>query len=145
MPKRILLPLDRREDAGLVARLVAQIARGEGATVRLLHVSPQPENRLDERDRVIVYASQEMERLQAAGLAHLEEVEQVELDGVSVESVVRFGNPAREVLLEAEAFGADLIAMATANGTWLKRVLRPGAARQVLRKAKIPVLLLHQK
>ncbi len=145
MPKRILLPLDRREDAGLVARLVAQIARGEGATVRLLHVSPLPENRLDERDRVIVYASQEMERLQAAGLACLEEVERVELDGVSVESVVRFGNPAREILLEAEAFGADLIAMATANGTSLRRVLRPGASKQVVRKAKVPVLLLHQK
>lgn len=140
--KRILLPLDRREAAGLFARLVARIARGEGATVRLLHVSPLPENRLDEHGRVIVYASQERERLEAAGLAYLEEVEQVEMDGLPVESVVRFGDPAREILLEAEAFGADLIALTAADKGQLRRLLRRSVAEKVRRKSRAPVLLL---
>jgi len=34
---------------------------------------------------------------------------------VPVDSVVRFGEPAEEILREAEAFGADLIAVTTAE------------------------------
>jgi nucleotide-binding universal stress UspA family protein len=65
MAKRILVPLDRSELAETIMPLVAGLARGAGATVRLLHVVPVPENVVSKEGRVVAYADQEMERLEA--------------------------------------------------------------------------------
>jgi len=92
--------------------------------------------------RTVAYVDQEMARLTAEGLDDLRRFE-APLDGVPVESVVRFGDRVEETLLEAEAFGADLIALATANRGPLRRLLAPGAAERIARKAPLPVLLLR--
>ena len=54
MAKRILVPLDRSPVAEIVVPIVA--ARASGATVRLLHVEPVPESRVNEEARVVAYA-----------------------------------------------------------------------------------------
>ena len=140
MPKRILVPLDRSDAAQGVLPLVGHLARSSGATVRLLHVAPIPQGRVDDHGRVIAYASQEMERLEYKGLGYLKAAE-AQLESVPVESVVRFGEPVEEILREAEAFAADLIALTTASRSWLRRVLGGGAGK-VFRKADVPVMLL---
>ena len=61
-----------------------------------------------------------------------------------MESVVRFGEPAQEILLEAEAFDADLIALATSNRGRLRGALLPGVAERVARKAPVPTLVLRE-
>jgi hypothetical protein len=48
MPKRVLIPLDRRPAPGSGLDLMADLARGAGAAVRLLHVAPIPDNVVDE-------------------------------------------------------------------------------------------------
>ena len=141
MAKRILVALDHTEHAESVLPLVADMARGSGATVRLLHVRPVPETREGARGRVIAYASQEMERLEAEGLAYLHAVA-APLEGVPVESRVRFGHAVEEIVLEAEAFGADLIAVASASRSALRRVAFGSVAEKVLKKATVPVMLL---
>ncbi len=62
-----------------------------------------------------------------------------------MESVVRFGEPIEEILLEADAFGADLIAVTTGNRSWLSRAVRPGVAERVFRKAEVPVMLVRPR
>src|SRR5436190_1066804 len=52
-------------------------------------------------------------------------------------------DPAHEIALEAEAFGADLIAMVTPKPRWLGPRLLGKAARRVLRRATAPVMLLR--
>jgi nucleotide-binding universal stress UspA family protein len=140
-PKRILLPLGGREAGEAVMPVVGAVARGAGAVVRLLRVFPVPENVVGTHGRVVAYADQEMERLTAEGLEGLE-VAEAELDGIPVERAVRFGEPTEEILLEADAFGADLIAVSD-RGHWLRRALVPGVAEQVSRKAEVPVLTLR--
>ena len=140
MAKRILVPLDRSDGAQWMLPLVGDLARSSGATVRLLHVAPIPEGRVGDHGRVIAYESQEMERLESMGLEHLRAAE-AQLEGVPVESVVRFGDPVEEIVCEAEAFGADLIALATSRRSWLRRVLG-SVADKVFRKAGVPVILL---
>ncbi len=142
MAKRILVPLDASPLAESIVPVVADAARGAGATVRLLHVAEAPQTLMDERGRVVAYAGQEMERLEAEGLDYLRTVE-VQLEGVPVECVVRFGDPAKEILLEAEAFGADLVAVATAGRSGVRRTVLGSVAEQVFRKARVPVLLYH--
>src|SRR5262249_20668838 len=93
------------------------------------------------------YADQEMERLQSEALDYLRtieaHVEGVPVEGVPVECVVRFGEPLGEILEEAAAFGADLIAVTTAGRSGLGRIALGSVAEQVFRKAEIPVVLFH--
>jgi nucleotide-binding universal stress UspA family protein len=142
MAKRILVPLDESPTAEMVVPLVAATARGGGATVRLLHVAPVPGLRVTTEGRVLAYADQETRRLTAESLDYLHTVE-LYLDGVPVESVVRFGEPVAEILREAESFGADLIAVTTAGRSGLRRMAFGSVAEQVFRKADVPVLLYH--
>jgi len=142
MAKRILAPLDAREASERVVPMVAAMAREMGSTVRLLRVFPVPERVVDESGRTVAYVDQEMERLTARGLDDLRAAEAM-LDGVPVEAVVRFGEPADEILLEAEAFHADLIALATSPRGRVQRLLAPGVAQQVAESASVPTLVLH--
>ena len=141
MAKRILVPLSQGERAEAVLPLVTDMALAGGATVRLLHVAPLAELRTDAYGRVIAYANQESDRLERQGRDYLRLVG-ARLEGVPIESAVRFGDPREEILLEAEVFGADLIALTTAP----RRRLVPRAlgrvAGRVVRKAETPVMLL---
>ena len=142
MAKRILLPLDQSPLAESLVPVVSDAARGGGATVRLLYVSPEPENRVNEDGVVVAYTDQETERLEAEGLDYLRTVE-ARFDGTAVECAVRFGDPLSEILREAEAFGADLIAVTTAGRSGMGRALLGSVAEQVFRRAETPVMLLR--
>ena len=143
MAKRILVPLDQSRSAEIVVPLVAAIARGDGATARLLLVAPVPQNRVSEDGRVVAYADQEMARLEAEGLDYLRTVEVLFGGARNVDSVVRFGDPLAEILREADAFGADLIAVTTAGRSALGRVVLGSVAEEVVRKADAPVMLMR--
>src|SRR5438552_3247379 len=140
MAKRILLPLDQSDAARSVLPFVADMARSSGATVRLLHVAPVPSERRADDGRIVAYLSQEMERIESARRDDLKMAE-AELEGVPVESVIRFGKPAEEILREAAAFGADLIAVTAERRGWLRRTFG-GVIGKVFRRSDVPVLLL---
>jgi nucleotide-binding universal stress UspA family protein len=142
MAKLMLVPLDMTTDAEELLTFVADAARGGGATVRLLHVAPVPDNVTDADGRVIAYVDQEMARLENEALDYLRTVE-ARLDGVPVDSVVRFGDPADEILAEADGFGADLIALTVRRGHRLSRLVLGGTVDQVCRRARASVLLFR--
>ena len=141
MAKRILVALDRTTAPEALLDFVSDAARGGGATVRLLHVAPEPESFVDAEGRTVVYVDQELARLQAEGLDALRTFELHFADS-DVDSVVRFGDPAHEILLEAEEFGAELIAMPTLRNA-IKRVVCGSVAEKVARVAPMAVLLLR--
>jgi nucleotide-binding universal stress UspA family protein len=142
MAKRILVPLDGSESAETAAALAADLARGSGGEIRLLQVHPVPEHRVTHDGRVVAYADQEMERIGAEGRDYLEGVES-RLAPVPIESVVRFGKPAREILVEAQAFGADLIVMTAAPPGWLTPIAGGGLGTTLLRTSPVPVVLVR--
>jgi nucleotide-binding universal stress UspA family protein len=142
MAKRILLPLDRIEDAELALCLVGDAARAGGATVRLLHVAAPPGSVISSEGRVVAYADQETERLTQEHLERLR-LAQVHLADVPSECVVRFGDPTEEILAEADAFDADLIAVMTRCRSGVSRTLLGSVAEQVLRKAGPAVILVR--
>ena len=143
MAKRILVPLDRDERSMSVLTVVGGAARADGATVRLVHVAPVPKERVADDGRVVAYASQEMERVEHSRLDYLKEAE-TRLEGVPVESVVRFGDPVEEILREAEVFGADLIAVTAGSRGFIDH-LRGQVGDRVFHKAAVPVLLLGSR
>jgi nucleotide-binding universal stress UspA family protein len=141
MLKRILVPITGDERSETIVPVVAALGRDRGASVRLLRVFPVPERILGSHGRTVAYADQEMERLTGEGLDDLRRVE-AQLETVPVESVVRFGEPVEEIVLEAEAFGADLIALAGEPQGRLRGALEPGVAAEVARRAPVPTLTL---
>ncbi len=143
MAKRILVPLDRSEHAEDVLPIVADLARGSGATVRLLNVAGYPEQKFGDHGRVVAYESQEMERITHRRLDYLRGAE-ARLEGVPVESVVRFGDPVQEIAQEAEAFGADLIAVTAPRRGWFTRFYR-NVADSLRRKSSVPLLVLSDR
>jgi nucleotide-binding universal stress UspA family protein len=138
--KRIVVPLDASPIAESVLPVVADLARAGGASIRLLRVEPLPDNCVDSDGRVVAYADQEMARFEAEALDYLRTVT-TRLGGLPVESCVRFGDPLTEILKEADAFDADLIAVTTAGKSGLGRVVLGSVAERVFRKAQMPVLL----
>ena len=142
MAKRILTPIDGRDASEAIVPVVAALARDAGSTVRLLRVLPIPKQVIGSHGRVVAYADQEMDRLTAEGLADLQRIE-AELAGMPVETVVRFGDPAEEIVREAEAFEADLIALGAGHSSRLQSALNPGVAERVERAAPVPTLTLR--
>jgi nucleotide-binding universal stress UspA family protein len=143
MAKRILVPLGGRDRDELIVPLIAALGRDAGATLRLLRVFPVPEMVVAPNRRVVAYVDQQMARLTAAGMMHLKTVES-RFNGVAMESVVRFGEPVEEILLEADAFGADLIALSASARSSITRAFAPGVAARVARKAQVPILLFRE-
>ncbi len=142
MPKRILTPIDGQVESEAIVPVVGALARGAGSTVRLLRVFPVPEHVVGPFGRTIAYVDQEMARLTGEGMDELAHIE-AELDGVPVERVVRFGEPAEEIRLEAEAFNADLVTLATTRRSRLGAALVPGVAERLEQDAKVPTLVLR--
>lgn len=146
--KRILVPLSGRDEHEAIVPIIGTLARHSGATVRLLRVFPVPEvitrspDFAGSQGRVVAYVNQQMDALTSQGLDYLKTLE-TQLDDVPTESVVRFGDPATEIVLEAESFGADLVAVATTRRSRLRSILSPGVAEQAARRAPAEVLLLR--
>jgi nucleotide-binding universal stress UspA family protein len=142
MTKRILTPIDGRVESEVIVPVIAALARGAGSTVRLLRVFPVPEHVVGPYGRTVAYVDQEMARLTAEGMDELAHIE-AELDGLPVERVVRFGEPAEEIRLEAEAYNADLVTLATTRRSRLGKALAPGVAERLEADSTVPTLVLR--
>jgi len=139
MAKRILVPLKPIQPSRSFMETLAGLARGAGATIRLLHVGPPHDSIVDRDGRLVAYADQETRRLEAEAHDFMQVVA-IALDGVPFELAVRFGDPAREILDEADVFGADLIVLPVAPRRRLLGL--DGVAGQVLRRATALVALV---
>jgi nucleotide-binding universal stress UspA family protein len=143
MAKRILLVVREgahaaRQSAALAA---GRLARESGGAVRMMYVSPLPPARMDRHDRMVANIDQEMMRITGEGQDCLARLA-AEIPDVPVERVVRFGRLKDEVRIEAEAFAADLVALAAplSPGPW-HRALAWYLGRVAL-ASKTPVVLL---
>lgn len=143
MAKRILTPVDESERSETIVPVVSALAQGAGASVRLVRVFAVPAEVVDSEGHVRAYSHQQMERLTSEGMNDLARIE-ARLEGIPVESVVRFGEPVEEILLEAEAFDADLIALAGSTHGRLRTALVPGVAERLEQRSAVPTLTLRE-
>jgi len=131
----ILVPLDGTRGSEAVLPTARALACSHGRRVRLLRVIPPVEAVRDEDEHVIAYLDQEAASVESHARDYLKRVGQG-LDGFDVDTVVRFGNPADEILHEAEAQDVALIAMAARRRAWLRR----SVTARVARAAWVPVI-----
>ena len=139
--RTILVPLDGSPGSESVLAAVGELARAHDARVRFLRVM-SPVTAVASDERVVAFADQESERVELEVRAYFKRLAE-RLPGVAVAEAVRFGEPAAAIVEEAEAAGADLIAMASHRRTGLSRLVRGSVAARVERATTIPLLLVR--
>lgn len=120
---RILVPLDGSKTSQGILPIVADLARGAGARVRLLTVLPEV--------GATELASRALKRVGAA----------FDKRGIPAETEVRPGEPVEQILATANDEGADLIALGTHGRTGGDRFFFGSVAESVIQGAKTPLLL----
>ncbi len=136
--ERIIVPLDESPLAEAVLPIVRDLARDREAELILLRAvqpyDPLPEGAANADMRAVAEAEARLQAL-AAGL---------QTSGVpQVRWVVWHANAIQAIREAAEAYRADLIAMATHGRGLLGRLAFGSVADEVLRTAPVPVLLLR--
>ena len=124
MFSKILIPLDGSDGAAGAIAPARTIAKATGASIQLLNVHDGPTS-----TEVTLHLAQVAAELTAIGIA--------------VETSTRTGSPATEIIAEAVASGADVIAMATHGRSGLSRAFLGSVAESVLGASPVPVLLFR--
>ena len=163
MYKRILVTLDRSEASEAILREAEHLASGSEPEVILLTVAEVPEAAAESPHplvvggaaapggvievpppRVIEDKGQALDRVRQELGDYLEEKAVVLRHiGAHVETEVRFGDPAEEILATAKAREVELIAMATHGRSALAQVIFGSVAARVLGSGVRPVLLVR--
>ena len=142
MYKRVVVPLDGSELAEGILPIASQIAGPLDLEVVLLRVLQPITPIIDETARSIVVDDLESRRARAREYLVSMGVE-LTARGLRVQSQVRVGDPAAEVVAAAHEVDADLIAMTTHGRSGLGRLLFGSVAEAVLRRSEVPVLLIR--
>ncbi|MBI1847941.1 MAG: universal stress protein [Candidatus Rokubacteria bacterium] len=143
MYKRVLVPLDGSPVAEAIVPFLLEIAGPLDMEVVLLRVLQPLPAATTEVTSAVSLASVEL--LETDAHEYLMPVAaELQGRGVKVETLVRRGDPAREIVHAAKEAGVDLIAMTTHGRTGFGRLLFGSVAEAVLREAEIPLFLMRQ-
>ncbi len=137
---RLIVPLDGTAAAEAVLPAVARLAQPLAMDVLLLRIVPPPAPQALERPRLAVAQVGDV-RVEAD--QYLRRVaDQLVASGVAkVDTAVRVGETAAQIVEGAVEHEADFIAMTTQARTALGRLLFGSVADDVVRQTDIPVLL----
>jgi len=138
MYERILLPTDER-DMTEVFEHAADVASQRDARVHVLSV-------IDERAFITLEDDVQEEavaQLRAAGREAIEDATGfLEAAGVTVESEIREGDPAAEIIDCAEENDVDLVVMGTRRGDYSQSMVG-SVSQQVIEQSPFPVLTVN--
>jgi nucleotide-binding universal stress UspA family protein len=135
--KRILVPLDGSDCAENVLPMVENLASELKASIALLRVAMAytfPGVDLVEAELKVVREAEE----------YLKKIEdRLKAKGFKVDTHVRYGNDAEEILDHANQKDIDMIAMTTHGRSGVKRFLLGSVAEKVLRYSPKPIFLVR--
>jgi len=135
--KRILVPLDGSECAENVLPMVEQLATELKASIALLRVAYAytfPGTDPTEAEVKVVREAEEY-------LRNIED--RLKAKGFKVDSHVRYGHDAEEILDHAAEKDIDFIAMTTHGRSGVKRFLLGSVAEKLLRHSPKPIFLVR--
>ena len=141
MPK-LLVPVDGSEHSLAALDVAAELARALGVAIVACHVVDNAmAARLSFGDPASYAGCHETLRLE--GQSYLEEAqERLTQAHLECRTVLRSGEPCREIEETAAREGASMIVMGTHGRTGLAHVLMGSIAECVLRTAKVPVVVV---
>ncbi len=135
--ERILVPVDGSTCAETVIPKVEELIAGKNTGICLLRVvSATTFPGVDPTEAQVKVVREAEEYLKGLG-------DGLRAKGLDVDTHVRYGNDAEEILDHAAQKEIDLIAMSTHGRNWIKRFLLGSVAEKVLRHAAKPVFLVR--
>jgi nucleotide-binding universal stress UspA family protein len=145
MYSKILVPVDGSATSMRGLEEAIQLAKNQGAQIRLVHVVNEL---VPVGAEAMVFEARMFESMRAGGKRVLQDAEAfarargLEASGVLLES---FGGRSADLIVEqAKAWPADLIVMGTHGRRGLRRLALGSDAEFVLRSAPVPVLMVRQ-
>jgi len=122
---RIIVPLDGSSESTVSVPVAGVIARATGASLTLLSVVTDQQRGDDVREKLERTASE------------------LAADDLSVNTVVRKGSPAEQILDEISGEHADLVIMCTHGRMGLSRMVLGSVTQRVLSGSTIPLLVVR--
>ena len=145
--KRILVPVDGSSTSKAGLREAIALAKGQGASLLLVHVADQHYIALMGMDSSAAGMSEVMESVKRAGRGILKSAQGVaDKAGVKASAVLleTLTGPAADLIVrQAKKSGADLIVLGTHGRRGVRRLLMGSDAEQVVRNAPVPVMLVR--
>jgi nucleotide-binding universal stress UspA family protein len=143
MYKRILIATDGSDRSKKAAEEGVELAKGLGAQVVALNVVNEVV--VASAVRQLGADRKEVEsKLKTAGQKAVEEIKKMgDAAGVKVDTVIRIGAPANDVIDVAGAEKADLIVMGSHGESGASKLLIGSVVQKVLYWATIPVLVVR--
>lgn len=136
MYKTILVPLDGSDLAESILEQVSTLARGYGARLLLMTVGPSLPTSLPRARDIQLSLTFQAE-------AYLERIRDILVSrGLSVETIVRIGDPASEILEMAAHQKVDLIIINSRGGEGAPSPFLGSVAAKVAGASTIPVFVL---
>jgi nucleotide-binding universal stress UspA family protein len=133
--KKILVPLDGSDVAETILPEIEKVAAALKASISLLRVIYVRPIQYEDMTKFYAAANRDAEEYLRGIEEHLK------AKGFKVESHVRQGNDAEEILDFCEQSDIDLIAMSTHGRSGVKRWLLGSVAEKVMRHTTKPILL----
>ena len=128
MYSRILVPLDGTAESNAALPAARTMAKATGASVFLLRVVESSDANTSPDD-----ATDKLKRV-AAELAG---------NGVQVESAVRTGQAADEIVQQVGEQGADLVIMRTRGQSGIQRAVMGSVGERLLTRTDVPIIMLR--
>lgn len=147
--QRILVAIDFSPQSEAAVACALSFARAFDASVTLLHVYELPTMMnpivpgADNEDDAAVIRDGARDRL--AGVRDRLTRNDPRAPVVALETVVAGGTPAEAILAHAQAGGFDLVVLGTHGRSGLQRLLVGSVAEEVVRRAPVPVVTVHQR
>jgi universal stress protein A len=133
---RILCPIDFDDNSLSALRLGAQLAERDQATLYLMHVIRVVEE-------ATVAAPAMFERDERATQTELQNIAESRLRGIDHQVLLRYGNPAEQIVAAESELGAELVVMATHGRTGISHLFFGSVAEKVVRESVCPVLIVR--
>jgi nucleotide-binding universal stress UspA family protein len=145
MYHKILVPIDGSDTSAFGLEEAMKFAKDQAAKIRLIHVVN--ELMVVASYEGTIYSGELVQALRESGQKVLDSaVQKVTAAGVNVESELleaHGGQAGNAIIKDAEQCHADIIVLGTHGRRGLSRLVMGSDAEQVVRQARVPVLLVR--
>lgn len=139
--RTVLCPTDFSDVSARAETYAAALARHYDASLHLLHVDP-PMPVMAPYGEIPVDARLFEEQREVAEAELVKAGERARAGGLTVETTMKGGHPAREILALADRAQADMLVIGTHGRGGVEHLLLGSVAEKIMRKASCPVLVV---
>lgn len=156
MISKILVPMDGSRQCQKALTYAAELAECTGAEVLILRVvtismlniawtTPSSGGPIIKRDFMKTAESKDRKMMARIKRYLLKKEQELSSKGVNVSTCLMTGDPAASIKKCCKKEKVDLVVMTTHGKGWFKRAIMGSVTDEVLRKSKVPVLVIRPK